>query len=205
MFPVTHTPTVTAGLKWAPEMWARIETITASTIPWASATPTRPLPVEGAMITEPAPMNTSANVPTNSATVTCPSFSSTVPPSARGERPSRPPPTHFPAGADATLSTMRGRESIAHIRLRVREGVHAPDRGRARPSPLRARRVPGGPERGTGGAPGPPGAPRRDPGRRDPVPRGRLLHGQGPPGLHPRLRGREDRKSTRLNSSHVKI
>src|SRR5215213_2684690 len=58
-------PRVTAGLKCPPEMCPRAVTMIARMRPCAIATPSRsPPPV----ITEPAPTNTRANAPTNSAT-----------------------------------------------------------------------------------------------------------------------------------------
>ena len=60
---VIRKPSVTAGLKWPPEMKPSAETNTAITSPCASATS---VSVRANAI-EPAPTKMSANVPTNSA------------------------------------------------------------------------------------------------------------------------------------------
>jgi hypothetical protein len=57
-------PNVTAGLKCPPEMCPTADAMTAITRPCANAIPTSCPPEKR---TEPTPMNTSANVPTNSA------------------------------------------------------------------------------------------------------------------------------------------
>ena len=62
---VTRNASVTAGLKWPPEMCAKTAIITASARPYASETPIRP--PEPTMIA-PVAMKTSVNAPTNSAT-----------------------------------------------------------------------------------------------------------------------------------------
>jgi hypothetical protein len=72
ILPTTHTPVVTTGLKWPPEIWPKFDTMMASTSPKARAMPrsegTESPPKAVRITTDPAPMNTSANVPTNSAT-----------------------------------------------------------------------------------------------------------------------------------------
>src|SRR4051794_40324648 len=62
-------PNVTAGLKWAPEMWPTAETMTPIARPCASATPTS-VRLPGTPTTDaiaPQPTKTSVKVPTNSA------------------------------------------------------------------------------------------------------------------------------------------
>src|ERR1700680_1043798 len=64
-----RTPTVTAGLKWAPDKPAKAEAKTIMVRPWAkaiAAIPLRPAPVP-TTAAAPAPMNTNAKVPMNSA------------------------------------------------------------------------------------------------------------------------------------------
>src|SRR5438093_4346622 len=73
ILPPTKAPTVTAGLKWPPEIWPMAEIMTASTQPCASAIPTRPafvtLPsMSCATQMDPAPMKHKAKVPMASAT-----------------------------------------------------------------------------------------------------------------------------------------
>ena len=63
MRPVTSIESVTAGLKWPPEMCPTAVTISPIASPFASACPTRSAPCSA----EPAPKKISANVPTNSA------------------------------------------------------------------------------------------------------------------------------------------
>ena len=60
---MTTKPSVTAGLKWPPEMNPTADTITAITSPWARAmsVSVRAKPID------PAPMKTRAKVPMNSA------------------------------------------------------------------------------------------------------------------------------------------
>src|SRR5438876_1475516 len=66
---VIRKPNVIAGLKWPPEMCPSAETMIAIVTPWATATPIRDGSWIAAAVTiEPAPMNVSANAPTNSAT-----------------------------------------------------------------------------------------------------------------------------------------
>ena len=65
--PVTHAPTVTAGLRWPPEMWPMAETMMPRARPVATATGSVPAPVSAAIVAAPAPMNTKTNVPMNSA------------------------------------------------------------------------------------------------------------------------------------------
>jgi hypothetical protein len=67
-----HRPTVTAGLRWPPEMLMVIETSTANPTPCARATPSAavglgPSPVAAKAATLPAPTNTNSRVPVNSA------------------------------------------------------------------------------------------------------------------------------------------
>ena len=70
ILPATQALMVTAGLKWPPEMWPKLDTMTASTRPWARATPRSEDAPAPAITTDPAPMNTRAIVPITSAT-TC--------------------------------------------------------------------------------------------------------------------------------------
>src|SRR5215210_1679838 len=71
MRPVSHTPNVTAGLKWPPLTAPSAETRTASARPWASATPSTP-PVSAPWrcpprMTAPMPTKKNRNVPSASA------------------------------------------------------------------------------------------------------------------------------------------
>ena len=68
-----HTPNVTAGFMWPPEMLIVIETMMAMATPCARATPSEPMlaavvPAATSATTLPAPRNTNSRVPTNSAT-----------------------------------------------------------------------------------------------------------------------------------------
>ncbi len=68
--PPAHRPTVTAGLKWPPEMWPTAYAIVSTVRPNASDTPTNPIPSPGkaaASTALPQPPNTSHAVPRNSA------------------------------------------------------------------------------------------------------------------------------------------
>ena len=67
-----HSPNVTAGLMWPPEMLIVIETMIAMATPCARATPSEPMlaavaPAPTSATTLPAPRNTNKRVPTNSA------------------------------------------------------------------------------------------------------------------------------------------
>ena len=80
--PVTTNPSVTAGLRWPPEMYPTAETMTANARPVASAIATSEKPAARAafgplccrngpkttaeIVTDPAPAKTSVKVPTNS-------------------------------------------------------------------------------------------------------------------------------------------
>jgi hypothetical protein len=61
---VTIIESVTAGLKWPPEMWPTAVTMRPIARPLASAWPSTSAPSSA----EPAPKKISANVPTNSDT-----------------------------------------------------------------------------------------------------------------------------------------
>jgi hypothetical protein len=67
---VATNPAVIAGLKWPPEMWPRLDTMSPIARPFASATATMSLPL---MMPAPPPMKMSVKVPTNSATQRLPS------------------------------------------------------------------------------------------------------------------------------------
>ena len=72
ILPATQTLIVTAGLKCPPEMWPKLDTMTARTRPWARATPSSVEAPAAAMTTAPAPMNTRAKVPITSASTCSP-------------------------------------------------------------------------------------------------------------------------------------
>ena len=68
--PAAASPTVTAGLRWQPEMWPTEYAIVTTVKPNASETPSSPIPTSGnpdAITAEPQPANVSQNVPIASA------------------------------------------------------------------------------------------------------------------------------------------
>src|SRR3954468_18264363 len=70
MRPPASSPSVTAGLKWPPEMCPTAYAIVTTVRPKASETPTRPMPTAGnvaASTALPQPPNTSQKVPNASA------------------------------------------------------------------------------------------------------------------------------------------
>ena len=68
--PPAQSPTVTAGLRWQPEMCPMAKAIVSTVRPKASETPAKPIPSSGkaaASTALPQPPSTSQNVPMNSA------------------------------------------------------------------------------------------------------------------------------------------
>src|SRR5919201_1533649 len=103
-----------------PEMWPVTDTITASTMPCARATPTRPAGSDPRRITtEPAPMKTKASVPMNSAAARC-QIRSTIPPRLVRSRPNALPPARraaYPGGR--SMSRSRGGPTARISRVKV--------------------------------------------------------------------------------------